>query len=1035
MNLLIIHLGDIHLKSEEDIVLSRVEKITDTIKNNIHGYKSIFICVTGDIAFSGAEKQYNIAEQFFDDIRKELERYATIPIHFIFVPGNHDCILKSDDPLISGELDVRDVLIQTIRKQDSPIPTGLINNCTKIQSNFFKFEEKLTVVPLVNNDNVYKSFEFTFGNEKILFLGFNTAWISTLPEKAGQLKFPIDLIPNICEDYSLIVSLQHHTFNWLEPNNSKHFINSISKTVDVILTGHEHVSDSKTVIDNNNNFTEFVDGGVLQESSRPEISEFNILDVDTINKRFKYHKLSWNKDKYCKEQAITKDFSRYSKSSSKKLEFSSDFKTYLNDPSATFTHPHKDDITLDDLYIYPDLQEIGDDNSNASTDNKSAKLLEDELPILKRVLITGEERSGKTTLLKNYTVKLFENGYIPILIKGKEISSTSIDEFINVAANQLYKQFENSGNIIFDQLDYSKVFIIIDDLENISITNPKYKNRFFSNIKEYFPNIITTGDQAIKFQEFLSSSYVTFDDFKKYELKAFGNLLQYKLVRQWHTIGLHEYISQEALTYKIDESMDTIKNVIGKNLVPAYPIFILTILQASESFTNRSKNVSSYGFYYELLLKDALYKVLREDDEIYLYFNILSEFAYFLYDEKLKNISKDNFEDFIDKYCADYKITLNYEKIINNLKKAHYFTDTKSFIEFRYSYIYYFFLASYMANNITSKEVLISLSFMCGRLHKVDYSNIIMFLTHLSNDSIVRDTLLETANDLFSDIDIIELDGDVRDINCLSIKYTPLVFNPNHDVEKFREEQFQNQDNLENNSSTIENDRLNQNEAKLEGEIQEELDFSSELNKAMKTMEIIGQIAKKHYGSIKGDDKSKLVLSTFKLGLRSLNYILSFFNDVNNYILSELKSKIKEKKIETKTEIESEAKTLLFNLYTLVCFIIIQKIGSSIGSPKLSQIYKEICEQNPINSYKLIRASVQLDSSSSLPISEIEKLYEEVKGNSLAKKTLQFLVLQHLNYYPISDYRIKQRLCDTVEIKWEEQRKLEVKSREYKRQS
>lgn len=72
MDLIITQLTDIHIKQESDldILLQRTNSIVGAIFEVARNIKEtmLLICVTGDIAFSGTEEQYVMAELFFDDI-------------------------------------------------------------------------------------------------------------------------------------------------------------------------------------------------------------------------------------------------------------------------------------------------------------------------------------------------------------------------------------------------------------------------------------------------------------------------------------------------------------------------------------------------------------------------------------------------------------------------------------------------------------------------------------------------------------------------------------------------------------------------------------------------------------------------------------------------------------------------------------------------------------------------------------------------------------------------------------------------------
>ena len=88
----ILLLSDIHfLYCEEH--QDRYRLLKQALLNEMDSYAqgneidALIIC--GDIAFSGQETQYNIAEKYFEEILKKFSSNAKKPLVFV-VPGNHD---------------------------------------------------------------------------------------------------------------------------------------------------------------------------------------------------------------------------------------------------------------------------------------------------------------------------------------------------------------------------------------------------------------------------------------------------------------------------------------------------------------------------------------------------------------------------------------------------------------------------------------------------------------------------------------------------------------------------------------------------------------------------------------------------------------------------------------------------------------------------------------------------------------------------------------------------------------------------------
>lgn len=78
MELVIVQLTDIHISGEDclDILLARTNSIVGAIAEVIRKPKEtvLLICVTGDIANTGAEDEYTVASLFFDDIAERIKK-------------------------------------------------------------------------------------------------------------------------------------------------------------------------------------------------------------------------------------------------------------------------------------------------------------------------------------------------------------------------------------------------------------------------------------------------------------------------------------------------------------------------------------------------------------------------------------------------------------------------------------------------------------------------------------------------------------------------------------------------------------------------------------------------------------------------------------------------------------------------------------------------------------------------------------------------------------------------------------------------
>ena len=91
MSLSIIHLSDIHIKSDKDLVLCRISELKRACASVIAPGNDVLLLISGDIAFSGQEQQYELAFSLINELAEYLVQQRNVSMHYAFVPGNHDC--------------------------------------------------------------------------------------------------------------------------------------------------------------------------------------------------------------------------------------------------------------------------------------------------------------------------------------------------------------------------------------------------------------------------------------------------------------------------------------------------------------------------------------------------------------------------------------------------------------------------------------------------------------------------------------------------------------------------------------------------------------------------------------------------------------------------------------------------------------------------------------------------------------------------------------------------------------------------------
>jgi len=1031
MQVLFVHLSDIHIKGVDDPILDRKEKIVQAFQNTALGVDYVFLIITGDIAFSGKEPEYNCAFEFVSSIQDSIRDYSGKDVFCVVVPGNHDCDCDSDKPV------VRETIIRDVQKNAKVTP-DLIDVCCEAQDNYFLFSEVFheSATNVLHSEKLLTVLQYALSECNIIFNCYNTSWISQRVEEPGKLYYPVARCAgkSIQTNADIVISLMHHTFNWFKPENARELSNHLEETSHIVITGHEHVS-SKSLKNNlQGNFTEYIAGDILQHDEDAEKSGFNIVLLDIGNKRQKICCYGWDGSCYCPVESDDTwiPYKTSQKSNRKLLQINPAFDDFLDDPGAAFKHPRKPELFLHDIFVFPnvrDLQLTEQDGKLLFQDIKDSSALCELGKEKNRILLIGAERSGKTALCRTLYKRYYSESYVPIYLEGHRIKSSSIEKCMSLIEKSFCEQYSPNALETYKQLEKAKKVLVIDDFNRTKL-NFKHRAELLKNLGQYYDSIVVTANSLFQIEEIVyeeEDGKIALEDYEKYEIMQFGNVLRSMLIDKWNTIGQEEYIEEGELIRKSDDAKKVIDIVIGRNYVPAYPIFMLTILQSFEAVVPHDLTESSYGYYYDFLIYQALGRIDGKNEEIDAYVNYLAELANYFFHEKSREISWEKLVDFHKWYCDEYAVTSSIDKHISNLIKASMLTKRSDMISFKYRYIYYYFVAKYISRNITSNEMVTIIKDMCKRLYQEEFANIIMFLTHHSKDPIILDEVLANAKSIFSGYEPIRFERDIDSINKLTNEVPRLVLK-DRPVREVRKEVLRKKDELEMLRG---DDTFESAEFDLEEEV-EDLDSISTLNLAFKTIEIVGQILNNYYGSLKRGKKLALCEQAYFLGLRATRVCFSMLGENTEHLVAAIESIVKEKEFTNEDKIKDFSRKLLFTLFYMISYSLLKSISQYIGSERISETLREVKDRNDINSVHLTDISIRLDYFKAFPYEEMKKLEKRLSGNVLPLTVLKRMVIDHLYMFPVS-YTEKQRICNILGIPMASQRMIEMSSDQKKR--
>jgi hypothetical protein len=1004
----ILHLSDIHIK-EDFSDSEKWNKIGDAFNNPIYSdLSTLFIVITGDIAYSGKKEQYDLVADLISTLRSNIGlSLPNTECKTILIPGNHDC----DFALATK---VREIVISNLTGNlDDAWDQSYSSTCCSVQKHFFDFMSKVTGNSILSGDNqIFFKSEFGLGDRTIRFNCINTAWVSRRKEKQGELIFPTFLIEEDNSPCDLSISIFHHPTNWLQATNAREFKLKVEKISDIILTGHEHTSTLSTLRKESGEVVELLEGGALHGDDW--LSEFNVLVINLEKKERKKWTYEWSESLYiCKNESSWDKYERGKYLTGYEFELNKNFKEYLYDPGANFTHPIAGKVSLPEMFIWPTLrivsaiqnvgsirQEIVEENSEFEYMLESGSLI-----------ILGEDKSGKTSLAKMLFLELLKKDLVPIFLNGDQISTPNPDKLHGIIEEKFSKQYSEDRLEKFRQLPKTSRAVIVDDFDKIEL-NHRGKSILIDLLSREFSKIYFVSNGFVQIEELVEKGAAEgiLLKFDKCQILDFGNHKRWKLIQRWHSIGKEYSASEEEISYHSKISENLINTIIGKNLLPPRPLYVLIILQNLEAVKTLTIPNGSFGYFYELLITEALSKTSNQIDLDSKY-NFLSELSYRLYEMDKREISEAQFKDFFEFYSKKYDINFSLSEINKDLIKSRIIEITEiGNYRFKYKYITYYFTARFFSQMLQHKtesdKAKEQISKMISHVYKEKYANIIVFLSYLSKDPFVLQEMLKSAKGIYSDT----VPCNLAD----HIGFLETVAGPNDKLEISIANPMQNKEKLLKEIDRNEVQPVHRRED-MDAEEQITEDVLG-LNLALKTLQILGQTLRNFPGSRPAEEKYELGVECYNLGLRVLNKFLGLIKDNMEDLKEGLSSFLKENKhYDTEADLKRGTDHLIYLLCTLTCQGIVKQISNSVGSEKLDITFRKILASTDMVSFRLIDVTIKLDHYKNIPRDEILKLFEDTKRLKVPNMILKQFVASHFYIYP-SKYDTRQQICDKLGI-------------------
>ncbi|EGR0728571.1 metallophosphoesterase [Vibrio cholerae] len=998
-NGLFIVISDIHARKNNcDEVNKRLTELKEWIKRKcIYGeYSYVVILVAGDIAFSGSSEEYDLIRSSFKSLSDEFK--------IILTPGNHD---HNFSKYTGG---ARDILISS---KGITFDSSVYQVVAAGQEDYFDFESDICNVEVSSSTLLSKEFKLS---NNVSIQTINTAWCSKIHEKGGDLIVPVDQIINNSGNEAIKIVFFHHPLSWLEPNNHKDVRNILNSNRNIIISGHEHI-ESSFKVETDNNKTLIIETCSFHDTSVCDngFISFSIEDEDIL-----IEKHIWEGDHFISlENKRRSDIIDSSSLYFNGFKVRDSYYEMLVDVGTGFSHPAKDELNIHDIFIYQNVKNI-DSNSTTTIKRESSRDIFSRYPD-DNIVLSGEESTGKTTLLKKLCLDTLSDGKFSVFLDGSEIKRS--DRFKdNKIEEHIKKQYEDFS---FDRLLSTSQdrYIFIDNF-NLIRGDENSLLKLIQNLKKYFTKLIlTVSDSYTLNYDKIKGDGILNDSFIKLEILKLGHASRWELITKWNNLKNECRESTQELIVRTDYANKEISRVIGKNYIPSTPFFLLTMLQSMDTSIAAELNTSSYGHYYHYLITCSLGLAGVKKDKLDGIFTYITELSYFFYNSEHKELSRDELWEFNSKINEEYTLKIDCDSRLSQLVSAKIVKLNNGYYSFRYPYVYYYFLSKYLSDNLSDDGVQNIISNLISGLDKRKNMNTLMFLTHHSKDNRILDGIVGHSKTILSDCNASQLDEDVLFINNIidELNLEEFVFvegNVQENRIKAAKEQEEYEE-IQNNHDEDFDDSVHEEDSHKSNSSLNKL--LRDFNLTFKSVDLIGQLTRNYHESLKTEPKINLITEAIEAPLRALEAILKIMREDHETLIDMLKKRIQEEfemPDKSKDDIDLIARRILFNMVRVVSYSIIKKISSAIGSRDLIPlIEKAYNSKDKSNAIRLIELSVQLDLGSLGSIDKIKKMSRDFKINTVSGNILRDLIADYLYMFEDSE-RNRKAVCSALQINY-----------------
>lgn len=720
MKILILHIGDLHFKSTQDIRMDCVKEIGAALAPaSIGAVDRVLLLVTGDIAYSGLPEQYAAFDEFKQALIRSISENVSSThegIDIYIAPGNHDIDYTSVagrnreyyENLFKGR--ISDVLID----EDEMFARAAYFDCSR------KYRSVDVSRPLmcrhINDFDGFKV-EINILNSTFFSLKSNN--------DQGLHFFSDDIIQTISAPTGadMAITIMHHSHQWFNEKCKIELERTLLEKNTLIFYGHEHHLANQTITYNGKLPAKILCGGCLCDEGDWSASEFFACVYDTDQQELNHYSFKWD---------TTAKMYKRDRADQCKLCPKPSLSFPNNCNERYFSDIMRDSFfqlaeTIEPYFVFPGLANTtpSADTEYCPTDIFTFEHLLKELKSKRRIEISGGDSSGKSVVLKMLFKHFWHKKYV-LFCQVDDIISKNRRQIVKGLFETTYGESQTEFEK-FLRSDKSEKVILIDD---IHLIRPQNISTFLSGIEEEFGYIVYTTSNVIKIdiEERIKSS-IAKDSYTSYRILPLNLAKRQELVE--NVVRLK---SPQISDYDKAELVSKIVDVLNlqRRYIPLTPQVVIyyTDYYVTHQLDAAQGDAGVFGKVFEASITSAIAPHTHGALTVDKVFTILSKIAFYIHDNKRYPIDHAEIVQVIDQYCEDYGTTVSSLDFIQIILDAHILRNYGESDSYKFSNNNYlaYFVASEIYNNSDEAAVQKCLEYACFGINL----SILMFVTYLA---------------------------------------------------------------------------------------------------------------------------------------------------------------------------------------------------------------------------------------------------------------------------------------------------------------